>query len=231
MHSLAIVIYGPPGSGKSTQAKLLAENLGFIHYDIGARIESVVHDPKNRSKKIIERQRKLFDAGDLCEPAWVMKLVAGDFKRIAQAGFGIVLSGSLRTLPETFGEGRGDSGLLSVLEKAYGRKNIAFFLLQIPPSASMRRNHMRLVCSICSRPLLTQYFRVLPSVCPVCGGALRKRPLDVPNVIRERLLEYSRETKPVYRELRRRGYRIYFVNGELAPYKVEAKILTILKNR
>ena len=57
----AIIIYGLPGSGKGTQANLLADKLGLIHFDTGKYLERIVHDPANKKNKIIRRERKNFD--------------------------------------------------------------------------------------------------------------------------------------------------------------------------
>ena len=46
----AIIIYGLPGSGKGTQANLLADKLGLIHFDTGKYLERIVHDPANKKK-------------------------------------------------------------------------------------------------------------------------------------------------------------------------------------
>src|SRR3989344_1730772 len=228
MRKIAVIIYGPPGSGKGTQADLLAKALNLVHFDTGAQIEAVVYDPKNQNNKLIQKQRHTFDTGGICDPWWVAELAEKAFRKISKAGLGLVLSGSLRTLFETFGDHK-TKGLLKVLEEEYGRNNIFFFLLKVNPKSSIKRNSSRLICSVCGKPVLHQYLKQKPFGCPVCGGKLRARTLDNPAVIEKRLVAYQAETAPVFAELRKRGYKIAEVNGEPAPYVIQKNILEKIK--
>jgi len=228
MRKIAVVIYGQPGAGKGTQADLLAKEAGLIQLDIGSLIEETIYDPKNRKNSIILEQKRRFESGDLCEPLWVAGLIGKQIRLIAKSGLGIVLSGSLRTISETFGNKK-TKGLLQVLEEEYGKKKIIFLLLKINSRSSVVRNSSRLVCSVCGKPVLMEYIKVKPKSCPVCGGALRKRTLDKPAVIKERLRAFRELTQPVLKALRRRGYRITEINGEPAPYIVHRNILSKLK--
>lgn len=224
----AIIIYGPPGSGKGTQADILAKQLNIVHFDIGAHIDEVVHDPKNANDSKIQEEKKTFDAGGICDPIWVANLAASRMKEIARLGFGLVLSGSLRTLHETLGDGK-TPGLLKVLEDAYGSENLLFFLLEVQPEISIARNSSRLRCSVCGKGVMFQYLNCAPKGCPVCGGPLRKRTDDDPKIITRRLKAYKRDTEPVFNELRQRGYKIIPVNGGQAPYLVNKEMLAKLK--
>lgn len=228
MRKIAVIIYGPPGSGKGTQADLLAKALNLVHFDIGAQIEAVVHDPENRNNKLIQKQRHTFDTGGICDPWWVAELAEKAFRKISKAGLGLVLSGSLRTLFETFGD-RKTKGLLKVLEEEYGSKNIFFFLLKVNSKSSIRRNSSRLICSVCGKPVLREYLGQRPKACPICGGGLRSRTLDNPEVIKKRLLAYQAQTKPVFSELKKRGYKVISIDGEPAPYLIQRNILKLLK--
>ena len=135
MRKIAVIIYGTPGAGKGTQADMLARALGLIHFDMGAYIEQVVHDPENKNDKLIQRQRKFFDTGGICDPDWVAKIAAERIQILSGAGFGVVLSGSLRRLDETFGKGMENGsvkgahrGLFQTLENEYRpTKNFFFF--------------------------------------------------------------------------------------------------------
>lgn len=225
----AIIIYGPPGSGKGTQAELLVKKLKIFHFDIGSHIEKVVHDPKNRNNELIQKQRRTFDTGGICDPAWVAKLAAGEIKAIAEKGLDLVLSGSLRTLFEAFGDHKTE-GLLKTLEKAYGKKNILFFLLKVQPKVSIARNSKRMICTECGYAVLRAYLRQDPLACPVCGGKLRTRTLDKPDIIKTRLTAYQSQTAPVFKELKKRGYKLNIVNGEPAPYLVNKQMLKHIRD-
>ncbi len=225
MKKIAVIIYGPPGAGKGTQADLLAKALNLVHFDIGSYLEQIVHDPANRKNKKIQEERHNFDSGILCDPFWVAKLAAERIRTIARAGLSLILSGSLRTINETFGK----QGLLHVVEEEYGKKNIFFFLLKVRPESSIKRNSSRFICKVCGRPTLTQYLVGKPKACPVCGGPLRRRTLDKPAVIKVRIREFNERTAPIFRELKKHGHIVRPVNGELAPYKVHQEIMRCLK--
>ncbi|MCL4437581.1 nucleoside monophosphate kinase [Patescibacteria group bacterium] len=220
---IAIIIYGPPGAGKGTQANLLADHLGGIHFDTGRYLEEYVHDPKNQKSKIVQREKKLFDSGKLLTPSFVLNIVKNKTKEIARANFSIIYSGSPRTIYEA-------KGLLPILEKLYGKKNIFVFILKVPPEVSIKRNSNRLVCSICGYTLLSHYYPIKnPKICPVCAGKFYRRTLDNPEVIKVRLKEYENRTKPIFDLTKKRKYKVKEINGTPAPYKVFQKNLEIIK--
>ncbi len=217
-----VLVYGPPGSGKGTQADLLQEIKEFFHFDTGRYIEQVIRDPANAKDKIVQREKKLFDAGILCTPSWVLSIVSKKAKGLARAGISIVFSGSPRTLFEAFGDPK-NQGLIEVLERAYGKKNISIFSLKVPPKISIWRNSHRLVCSTCGTPILYQKNRKLK--CAFCSAPLRTRSLDDPKIIKVRLKQYEERTRPILERLKARGYKINTINGELAPYIVFKNIV------
>lgn len=227
-NKIGIIIYGPPGSGKGTQAKLLADKFGLIHFDTGKYIEQVIYDSKNRDNKTIQKQRDFFDSGILCDPSWVLKIVSEKTRQLAKTGFGIVFSGSPRTLYEAFGD-KSQNGLIDVLEKNYGQKNVFVFNVDISDKNSIKRNGNRLMCSVCGTQLLATFKDVdRLKMCPFCAGKLYRRTLDKPEIIKVRLKEYRERTLPIQKELKKRGYKIIDINGEPLPEKVHKKISSYL---
>ena len=223
----AVIIYGPPGGGKGTQSELLVKKLGFINFDTGSYIESVVHDPKNKASKEIQKEREFFDNGTLNTPSWVLKVVKENCARIADSGFGVVLSGSPRTMYEAFGEGKTE-GLLSLLEKKYGKENIMIFELILPENSSVARNAGRLLCSLCRLNVFGNDYKNAKH-CPFCGSLLFKRTLDKPEVIKKRLQQYRDRTQPILKELRKEKIRIIKIDATPMPGKVFGSILKHLK--
>src|SRR3989344_5224832 len=100
----AVVIYGPPGSGKGTQANLLAWTKAFIHFDTGKFLEQMMTDPELENDPVIKKEKKLFASGHLLTPDFVLKFVTEKTQEIAKSGFSIVFSGSPRTSFEAFGD-------------------------------------------------------------------------------------------------------------------------------
>lgn len=221
MNKIAVILYGPPGGGKGTQADLIAQKMGIIHFDTGKFLEGLWNDPARQKEKIIRREKKLFDAGKLNTPSVVFREVAAQAKKIAGADMGIVFSGSPRSLYEA-------ERLLPVLRKLYGKK-IFIFVLEIPEAISVKRNGSRLLCAECKKPLLTAYYpSKSPKHCPICAGPFYRRTLDDPEVIKVRLKEYRNRTMPIFDYVRRLRMKVHTINGMPAPYKVFEKIYQIL---
>jgi len=224
----AIIIYGPPGAGKGTQANLLAWSLGYIHFDTGKFIEQIVHDPALQKDRIIQRERKNFDSGNLATPSWVLKIITQKTKEIARAGLNIVYSGSPRTLYEAFGDAK-HKGLINILEKEYGKKNIIPILLKIEPEVSIQRNSKRLTCSVCKTGILGREIFQKHMRCPICDAPLIRRTVDNPAVFETRLMEYREHTLPILAALKKRGYDVLEIDAKAEPYKIHQVILKKIK--
>ncbi|MBI5147828.1 MAG: nucleoside monophosphate kinase [Parcubacteria group bacterium] len=223
---IAVVFYGHPGSGKGTQAELLAKKIGLIHFDTGRYIERLVHGPASRRDPVISKERRLFDSGVLNTPAWVLAMVKRRVAEIAASGSGVVFSGSPRTLYEAFGDGK-TSGLISLLEKKYGRKNLFIFSINTSEKSAVNRNTGCLICSVCGLQLLSVKSLaccINKTHCPFCGGPLIKRVFDNPEKMKIRLEQYRQRTRPIEKRLKELGFKITKINGEPAPYRVAAAI-------
>ncbi len=228
----AIIIMGPQGSGKGTQAELLAKKLDLFHFDTGQYLRAILYDPASKNDKIIQRERKLNEAGVLNTPSWILKIIAQAIKKMAVLKKGVVFSGSPRTFYEAFGYDQGESsknktGLTDVLDRCYSKKNVSVFILDIPLKESIKRTSARLSCSVCGSPFMAQKYKI--KFCPFCGGKIIKRKDDNKESIIKRLNEYENRTKPIFNELKKRKYKIFKIDGTPAPYKIHRTILGKVK--
>lgn len=226
----AIIFYGPPGSGKGTQAKLLADEFSFFHFDTGDFLRKLLNDPKLRKNKTIRKERLLNESGKLNTPSFVLKILSRRVAELANLGQSVVFSGSPRTFFEAFGGGKTE-GLADILEKRYGKKNISVFVLEIPEKESVKRNSARFVCSVCKTPLLNPDFQKKGfkfRICPFCGGKIIHRVDDNPSIIMTRLREYKERTEPILAELKKRKYEIHEINGALMPDQIHKRIISFL---
>ena len=220
----AILVFGPPGAGKGTQANLLAAKFSLLHFDTGKYIEGLVHDPDNQKDPLIDKLRMDFDNGLVLDPAWVYKIVKAGTQKIYDSGFGIVFSGSPRTYQEAFeAEGSG-IGLIKFLENLFGKENIHIILLQVKPETSIQRNSNRLICTVCGTAVM-YHEHMRPEFCPLCGGLFRRRTLDTPETIKIRLGEYTQKTEPIIVGLKQAGYEVIEVDGEPLPYMVFEEVV------
>ncbi len=228
MKKIAIIIQGPPGSGKGTQAELFAKRYyGFIHFDTGHFLERILREPGWQKDPILRRERKLFDEGKLCTGSWVLEKIKEAVRDIHKAGFSVILSGSPRSVFEAFGEEKKkQDGLIEVLKSLYGKPNIFVVSLEVKGGSSTKRNSHRFVCSVCGLPVLAH---VKSNKCAFCMAPLRKRSLDNREVIKIRLAEYKKRTYPMFEKLQKEGYKITKINGEPAPFKVQKTIIQRLR--
>lgn len=227
------MIMGPQGSGKGTQAELIAKKLDLFHFDTGQYLRVILYDPASKNDKIIQRERKLNEAGMLSTPSWVLKIVIQAVEEMAVLKKGIVFSGSPRTFYEAFGYNQNEkpkkaqSGLFAILEKYYGRKNVFVFALDIPLKESIKRISARLSCFVCGSPFMVQKYKL--ESCPFCGGKIIRRKDDNIKSIMERLNEYNNRTKPIFNELKKKKYKIFKIDGTPAPYKIHKTIIDKVK--
>ncbi len=225
MRKLAVILNGVPGSGKGMQADLIADSLGLIHIDTGKLLRAILSDKSGKTDPVLKRERKLNDNGILNTPSWVTAMLKKKIGVMAKLGYGIVFSGSPRTLYEA-------EGLVPFIEKLYGKKNVYFINLKVPFAVAAKRNSIRLVCTTCRHPLLSAFYPSKnPRHCPVCAGILERRIDDDPLKFKTRTQEYEKRTMPIIKYMKNRGYKIIKVDGIPAPYKVFEKINVSLKNR
>ncbi|MCL5012170.1 MAG: nucleoside monophosphate kinase [Patescibacteria group bacterium] len=224
----AVVIFGYPGSGKSTQAQMIAERFGFYHFDTGRFVEHLVYDPRTASRPDIKHERKLFETGKLMDADFTLKHIGARIKDLAKGGERIVFSGSPRNLAEAFGDKKYKKGFVDVLDEAYGRKGVLYILLKVTQKESLERNSKRLVCSVCQTPLLGKTHASLTSSCPFCGGKLYRRSLDDPKTILVRFKEYEQKTLPIIQELRKKRIVVHEVSASAMPHIVFKRISQFL---
>lgn len=241
---IGVMIFGPQGSGKGTQAKLLADKFDLFQFDTGGYLRKLLYDPKFRKNKIIQRERRLNEAGKLNSELWLTKIVGKRFEELIRLGQSIVTEGFPRTVFETFGDppaltssrrsraGKKIRGAIDIFKKGYGRNNIFIFLLEIPEKESIKRLTRRLTCSVCKALLLSPKFQAKNfkfKMCPFCGGKIVHRVDDNKKTILVRLKEYKERTQPIFKELKKRGYKIHRIDGTAMPYKVHEVICKKLK--
>lgn len=216
-----VIIYGPPGSGKGTQAELLARKFDFIHFDTGRYGESLLYAPGALKDPILRRERENFESGKLFTPSWVLKISSEAAKKFGNLKYNIVFSGSPRTFFEAFGDKK-IKGLIHCLNSFYGKKNILVVEIDVRPQTSIFRNSNRRLCSVCGLPFLAS---AKINSCQFCAAPPRRRVLDNPETIKIRLQEYKNRTYPIIKELKRLKYSVIKINGEQPPYLVHNNIV------
>lgn len=225
-----IIIIGPPGAGKGTQAELLAEKLNLFYFETSRILEkSWVKATEDdyievEGKKFyLLDEKKLFDNGILCSPPFVTFMVKKKIKELADSNKSIVIAGSPRTLYE-------GKKIMPLIVDLYGVENILTLELKISDKEAIWRNTKRRLCSKCRYPVpFTEKTQGLKK-CPKCGGKLITRTLDKADIIKTRLKQYKNRTYPLLKYFQQIGIKVKQINGEQSIESVHKDILKAIQN-
>lgn len=213
-----IILLGPPGSGKGTQARRLAERHRYIHLSTGDLVRAL---KKRGATDALEREAlAATDRGALVPDELIYRLLFAELKTAIRAGRGAVLDGAVRTESQAM-----------ALDEWLGRYNLEndWLALEITlaDAEALARLAGRRVCSRCGE-IIPAGTAAQFSVCPKCSGNLVTRVDDNVEVIRHRLGEQGNiALAPVRRFYQEKGgYRA--VNGTGSMAAVEEAIDQIL---
>jgi len=177
MDKKAIIFIGPPGSGKGTQAELLAERLGFFHFESSLIAKNWInqHSDDPLAKKSMEE----YSRGGLFEPELMIQVVQEETQKIIKKFKGIIYDGSPRTLMETH-------EVLSFWKKFFGKKNIVILNLQLSQAVAEERLTSRLICEFDHPYIRGKDNLEIGSPCPRDSSPLKTRDIDNSQVIKVR---------------------------------------------
>ena len=200
------VIMGPQGSGKGTQAGLLARGFDLVHISVGDIFRWHV---QNRTK-LGTRVQRYMNEGRLVPDEMVSDIVKWRLE-IHDWRNGFVLDGFPRNAAQT--------------EFFLENYDIdAVIAIELPEEAAIERIQSRRLCSSCGLDYtLIQLRPHVPSICDNCGGRLVTREDDTPEAVRTRLAEYREKTRPIL-DLLREKELIVVVDGTPSPDVVQAEI-------
>jgi adenylate kinase len=189
----ALIFLGPPGAGKGTQSKRVALRCGVPHLSTG----DMFRDAVTRDSPLGRIARPIMERGELVPDDLVMKMVEERLSRPDCAG-GFVFDGFPRTLPQA-------EQLDKILQAAgFGRPQVIDFC--VSPDELVKRISGRRMCSVDGE--ICNIYETPPKVPGICdrdGGKLVQRADDRPEVVKERLVAYERQTKPLAEYYRRFG--------------------------
>lgn len=212
---------GPIGSGKDTQADILAEKFDLYRFRTSKLLEEKFNNAKPDASDYeqLQKEKVMWTGGILNTPSWVFSVVKEKVEEVATTGQGIIFSASPRTLFEA-------ENLTPLLENLYGKDSIKILLVSLSEKESIKRNSKRLVCKANSHPISPNLLEKGIKECPFDGSEFVTRALDKPETIKVRYQEYLHRTAPILDYLRNRDYKITEINGEQPIEKVAEEILS-----
>lgn len=199
---LHIIMIGPQGSGKGTQASLVAGRYGLAHIETGKIFRKIAAQPTPLGKRV----RVLMNQkGALIPDATVNAELRRAIGAVPQ-GRGIIFDGYPRTVPQATS--------LDTILRANKRQLTHVFYIPISRQTTIKRLALRWTCQRCNRIFIRGVnLPAKATRCPVCGGAVYQRADDTPAAIIRRLAAFQKQTKPVIRYYLRQHLLIK-VDGE-----------------
>jgi adenylate kinase len=212
-----IVILGQQGSGKGTQAELIAQKFDLEHIDMGKALREVARQDTPLGKEIYE----IINIENSLVPSRILREILSLKLASIPQKRGIIFDGVPRTMEQ-----------VQYLEEellSQGRSVDRVFFISIPKDESIRRISMRRVCGSCKAILIMgKDLKSKEEKCPKCGGAVSHREDDTPKGIKKRLEVFEKETRPVIDYYKKKNVLIE-IDGQKPIKEVFGQIAKNLK--
>jgi adenylate kinase len=210
-----IILLGPPGAGKGTQAARLQATRGMVQLSTGDMLRCA----REAGTPVGLQVREVMDRGELVSDAIVSALIGEHLDSID--GRGAIFDGYPRTLAQ--------AEALDLLLGERGRKLDFVIELVVDEDELVRRICGRFTCAKCGAPYHDEFKRpVVDDVCDVCGSTeFKRRPDDNEETVRTRMAEYRAKTAPILPYYEERGL-VRRVDGMARVEQVAAAIDEIL---
>jgi adenylate kinase len=212
---LNLILIGPPGAGKGTQAERLAEDFGLPYYATG----DILRDAVKQDTELGKKAKKFMNNGDLVPDDLIIEVIL-DRVDSDEAADGFLLDGFPRTVPQA-----------EALEKGLasrGRELTAALLIDVPDEEVIKRLSGR---RICSKNQHVYHVEFNPpkneGVCDMDGSKLIQRDDDKPETVKKRLEVYHEQTEPLIKWYEDKGLLRRF-DGTRSPDEVNDHIRATL---
>jgi len=208
--ALNLLMLGPPGAGKGTQAERFARTRGIPKISTGDILREAVH----AGTEIGLRAKEIMDRGELVSDEVMIGIVRERLDRQDMAG-GFVLDGFPRTVAQA----------TELDRQMAGRDPLIVIDMVVPEAELVRRLATRMICESCgaNAPVGDG-----TTACGRCGGRMVQRADDNEAVVRERLKVYHRQSEPLVEYYRVRP-TFRSVNGAQPPDKVAADLAAAIE--
>jgi adenylate kinase len=211
-----IILLGPPGAGKGTQAKRLEEAHGLVQLSTGDMLRAERKSGSELGRKV----QAIMDAGQLVSDDIIIDLIAARIDQLKGQGF--ILDGFPRTVPQAMA--------LDLMLRDKGLKLDRVIEMTVDEAALIDRIGGRFSCAKCGASYHDRYNRPkVEGVCDVCGfHDFVRRADDNPEAVKTRLVAYREQTAPILPYYRSKGV-LRSVDGMAAIDEVTRQIEEVLK--
>ncbi len=213
---MQIVLFGPPGAGKGTQAKFISEEFNVPHISTGDILRENVREGTELGKKA----KSYMDKGELVPDALLIDLIKDRLQK-PDTRRGFMLDGFPRTLKQA----EALDGILDDINKNLN----AIVNIDVGAGELIKRLSGRVTCKACQA---TYNVRSNPprveGICDRCGGELYQRADDAETAIKNRIDVYTKQTQPLIDYYRKKGLLVD-VDGEREIDEVLSDIVKALE--
>jgi adenylate kinase len=208
-----ILVLGPQGSGKGTQAELIAKEFRFPHISSG----DIFRENLKNNTLLGAQAKQYMDTGRLVPDDLTNKMVR-DRLRQMDCALGFILDGYPRTIDQ----------LKFLLEST--KIDVAVDI-EISDDEAMERISGRRLCPKCGKGYHILYVKpAKPGICDVCQSPIIRRTDDEPDAVIERLRIYHEQTEPILESLNQQGI-LRVVNGSQAIEEVFRDVKLMLNKK
>ena len=211
---LNILFFGPSGSGKGTQAELIAKKYDLKRLQSGAILRKWAKEKTDFGRKVQEAMNNGFVPSE-----WIFKMTKEELDKVDEDQ-GLMLENFSRMLPEI-------KNLYNALSEL-NRKLDYIFLIDISDKEAVKRMIKRGTCQECEKVVVLES-GIEELVCPDCGGTIKKRKDENIESIKKRLSDYHNKTSEVLDYVREND-RIIEINGEQSVENVFEDIVNHIEN-
>jgi adenylate kinase len=211
-----LILLGPPGAGKGTQAERLVAERGMVQLSTG----DMLREARKADTPLGHQVAGIMDSGALVSDDIVSALIDAKLGTLSD-GQGAIFDGYPRTIAQA-------ESLVSILA-AHGRTLDHVIELIVDEEALVDRIAGRFSCAHCGAPYHDRFKRPkAEGICDVCGGHdFKRRPDDNEETVRRRMAEYRAKTAPILPYYEQRGL-VRSVDGMAPVQAVAAQIDEIL---
>jgi adenylate kinase len=210
-----VILLGPPGAGKGTQAKTLSDRTSLTHVASGDLFRAALRE----GTELGMLAKSYMDRGELVPDEVVIRMI---LERIAQpdCSGGVIFDGFPRT--------RDQATALEAALAEHSNKIDVVLYMSVPQEVLLRRIAGRQTCKTCGATYNIYYFPShRPNVCDICGGTLYQRSDDSMETAQHRLDVYFAQTMPLIEYYQHQG-SLFEIDGQREISQVAEAMLKVL---